>query len=110
MRTKKGIIIFLIGMIVICTALLLYEKFMYMNSKVTCGEIVKQEQQARGGYSIYYNFYVDDVKYSGSIESSALVDISLDSLKQIECIQIEYSLYSKFFNRIIDSRILCENQ
>ena len=79
---------------------------MFLNSKFACAKIIEEIPQAKGGYSAGYVFEVDGKKVKGNVPYSSLKSISLDSLKKIECVKIEYSNYSTFFNRVIDNRIL----
>jgi hypothetical protein len=105
MNNKKSWIIFIIIFSSIIVIGLFTEKFAYSNSKITCAKITR-EASVKGSKSIYYNFEVDGEVIEGGIGISFLKTIPLDSLKKIDCIRVEYSEYSTFFNRIVDSRIL----
>lgn len=84
---------------------ILAEKIAYTSTKITCGKIVRQSS-IRGAYSVYYTFEVDGISKEGGVGTSFLKNLSLDSLKKIECVKIEYSNFSTYFNRVVDERIL----
>lgn len=84
---------------------LLIEKLAYTSSKITCGRIIRQSS-IRGAWSIYYVFKVEGETIEGGVGTSYLKNIPLDSLKKIECVQIEYSTWGTSFNRVVDKRLL----
>ena len=106
MTKQNRILLIVFGLIV--SLLLSLEWFMYTNSKIVCGKIISQKRQSRGGYSVYYDYLYNGKKMKSAIETTYLKDITLDSLKKIDCIKIEVSNYSTFFNRIVDKRVLAE--
>ncbi len=106
MTKQNRILLIVFGLIV--SLLLSLEWFMYTNSKVVCGKIICQTASAKGGYSIRYVFFIHTIKFEGKMPNSDLKDIPLDSLKKVDCIKIEVSNYSTFFNRIVDKRVLAE--
>ncbi len=106
MKTRKQLIYFFAIFSLVIFSLLAYEQIMYSNTQIICGKIYKQEKQTRGGYSIYYKFDLEGIVHKGAVGTSFLKKIPLDSLKKLDCIKIECSNYSTFFNRIIDKRVL----
>lgn len=78
---------------------------MFSKSSVTCAKITRITRD-RSGASIRYFFDVNNRTYLSGLSTISTKNISIDSLKKIDCIQLEYSNYSPFWNRIIDKRIL----
>ena len=79
----------------------------YNNSSIITGKIIGQQRATKGGYTIVYEFKVKGREVKGTIFTSFIKEnLTLDSLKNIPNIKIEYSKYSTNFNRIIDKRIL----
>jgi hypothetical protein len=101
---KTWIVVGVVFLLIISIGLLI-EQMAYTSSKIGCAKITRKSA-IRGAWSVHYEFEVDGEIMEGGIETGFLKKISLDSLKKIECIKIEYSNYSTFFNRVIDKRIL----
>ena len=107
MRDLKSVAILIIVFVAIIIIGLMVDKIAYTNTTSTCAKITKRAY-ATGGVSVIYTFEIDGKKIKSGSSNSLLKDISIDSLKNIECVKIEYSNYSTFFNRITDKRILKE--
>jgi len=85
--------------------LFIFGSGVYIKSERTCGTII-EETEIRGARYIRYKFQVDGETIYGSVTSSHIVSLGIDSLKRIECIEIQYSNFSSVFNRLVDDRIL----
>jgi len=77
----------------------------FLKSRTICGKIIG-EHEIKGAKYIRYRFIIDNDTSEGSLSVLDVKRISLDSLKKIECVQIQYSEFSSFFNRVVDKRIL----
>lgn len=98
----KFILIFLFSFI---TLYLFLNFAVYINSGVTCAKIIGQSE-SKGASILKYKFILNgDIVY-GSENSSKFVDFSMDSLKKIDCIKVEYSKFWVLFNRIVDKKVL----
>jgi hypothetical protein len=93
--------------LMVCLFLLLISinKLAYISSSSACGTFFRLGE-TRGAKYLHYEFFIDNVKHEGSISRIDLRIKSLDSLKKIDCIQIEYSNFSTYFNLVVDKRIL----
>lgn len=106
-KLRRKWVILISSLIGLVSFLYLSNFIFYSNSSCACAQITKETAQAKGGYSTRYIFTVDEKTIEGKVSNSYLKrNISLDSLKKIKCIKIEYSNYSTYFNRVIDKRIL----
>ena len=80
----------------------------FSTTEKTCCKIVGVSS-IRGGGVILYDYEINHRKHKGSMTVGYFKDeISLDSLKKIDCVEMEYSKYLPFLNRITDKRILSE--
>lgn len=78
-----------------------------MNSRQTCGRIIELISSSRRHYYFRSSFKINNRSYENDIACIEIKDeFSLDSLKKIQCIKIEYSLFNEATNRIVDERIL----
>ena len=82
-----------------------YTYFFFTKTSKTCATIYKIGTSRWIDY-FHYTYVIEGKKYDGSIEVGEIKNISLDSLKKIECIKIEYSNYVNSFSRVIDQSIL----
>ena len=81
------------------------EKLMYINSKTTCGEFIR-EFSGKGTTSYVYKIKVFNNIYEGNIQAMELTE-KIEDLKKDSCVMIEYSVYSpSWYNRVVDKRIL----
>jgi hypothetical protein len=106
MANRKDWIILGICFSAIITLSYTFTYIIFIDSKTTCGRITRETFGSKGGHSTHYIFFVGSEKIEGNTSNSFLKKIPLDSLKKIECIEIEYSRYSTIFNRLIDKRIV----
>ncbi len=83
----------------------IYTYFFFTNTTKTCAAIYKVGTN-RTVESYHYSYNAKGIKHDGSIETGYIKNISLDSLKKIKCIKIEYSNYVNSFSRIIDQSLL----
>ncbi|MNU55783.1 hypothetical protein D3C71_448660 [compost metagenome] len=80
----------------------------YFKSTFVCGKIIGTSKM-RGVNFLHYSFSIDERSYFSSIAQYDLKNgITIDSLKKVDCIQIEYSFISVAINRFTDKRFLGE--
>lgn len=100
----------MLGFTLIVLACFLYgmwKEIAFMNSSQTCGRIIEQISGSRKHCYFKYSFNINDKSYEDVIACIEVKnEFSLDSLKKIQCIKIEYSLFNEATNRIVDERIL----
>jgi hypothetical protein len=96
------VLIIFFGLILIAK---IYTYFFFTSTSKTCATIYKVGRN-RTVASYHYSYYVNGIIHDGSIETGYIKNISLDSLKKIDCIKIEYSNYVYSFSRIIDQSLL----
>ena len=99
--------------IVICLALFIsyVYYFAFINSEHTCAKVVGIESIGAlgkdNGYTLEY--YIDDKKYVGGKSKGFFnADISYDSLRKLECIEIEYSDLTSSLFKVVDDRVLAD--
>ncbi len=98
---KNKLLIIIISLTVLFLAI---SQFAFVGAKITCGKF-KALHISKGIEYITYEFKVNNKIIVGNIPSSSLKIKKLDSLKNIDCIKIEYSKFTTFFNRVADERV-----
>ena len=79
----------------------------FMKTKQTCGEITEATRGVRNHCYLKYSFKISSKTYYREMPCNEIKsELTLDSLKKIKCIKVEYSLIDKSYTRIIDDRIL----
>ncbi len=101
---KNKLLILIISLTVLLLAI---SQFAFIGAKITCGEF-KDLHMSKGVEYLTYEFKVNDKIFIGNIPVSSLKIKDLDSLKSMDCIKIEYSKISTFFNRVDDERLISE--
>ena len=100
----KNVVIIITAIVVIG---IVFNTVVYFHSDIACGKVIGQGQ-TKGANYIRYKFQIGNQTVYGSESSSVFVDLSLDSLKKMDCVKIQYSQFIFDFNRIVDLRILKE--
>jgi len=100
-RDRIGLLIIIASVL----ALFLFSKLIFINAEDTCAHFTSIGGVRTTDY-YNYSYIVDGNQFDGSLSDFNLSLRDLDSLKKIECIQIEYSVYFSSFSRVIDKRIL----
>ena len=77
----------------------------FINSKTTCAHFARISGVRTTDY-YHYSYMVDGNQFEYSVSEFNLKLRDLDSLKKIECVEIEYSVYFPSFSRVVDKRIL----
>jgi hypothetical protein len=86
--------------------LFLFFKIAFIKSNTVCGKIIG-ESTTRGATHYKYKFYVNEKVYFATHPYPYFKDnLTLDSLKKIDCIQIEYSSFSPNISKLVDKRVL----
>ncbi len=88
---------------VICWFIFL--NIIYLNSKTTCAKFTK-EGNTRGTIYIHYLYEVEGEEYIHLIDLMFLKVKSLEELKRVECVEIEYSVWFPNFSRVTDKRVI----
>jgi hypothetical protein len=96
------VLIIFFGLILIAK---LYTYYFFTNTTKTCATIYKVGAD-RTIESYHYSYSAHGIIHDRSIETGYIKNISLDSLKKIECVKIEYSNYVNSFSRVIDQSLL----
>jgi hypothetical protein len=82
-----------------------FEKLMYLDSNIACAKFIYQSE-SRGVKYVHYTVNINEEVHDGSLSMAQLKIKSMDKLKKIDCLKVEYSNYSSFFNRVVDKRVL----
>ena len=84
----------------------IFYKVAYIRSVFVCGKIIGISK-IKGVSYVNYSFIVNGKKYFESVANHDLKrELIMDSLKKIQCVQIEYSFISPAINRFSDKRFL----
>jgi hypothetical protein len=101
---NKSIIAILVFFVVIFISSL-FKLLMFSNTTKVCGKVTSKFI-IRGVTDVKFEFMIKNKYYSGSQEYSDLKsDITFDTLKLLDCVEIEYSNYWHVYNRIVDNRL-----
>jgi len=110
-RTKNKTVIgwlkFSLWFIIPITCWIIFLNVIYIKSDTTCAKFFK-EGNTRGQKSLHYKYVVDDKKYTYSVSFLYLKNKSLEDMKKVECVTIEYSVWFPTFSRVIDKRIVTD--
>lgn len=90
---------------------LLINFLVYRNSKIICGKISGvTESGGRGGSDIAFHFKMNNIKYERFMDVGLFKkDVSIDSMINMECVEIKYSEYfPSATSRIVDKRVIKE--
>jgi hypothetical protein len=82
-------------------------ELMFINSKTACGNFV-YSASVRGSTYVHYVVIKDGEKHFGSTPTGSLKIKNLTELKKVDCVVVEYSVYSGWFSRVIDDRVMEE--
>lgn len=77
----------------------------YIDSKTTCGNYYS-EGKNRGAEGFVYHYSVDGVDYKAATAAMSMKIQSLEELKKIKCIEVEYSVWFPSVSRVVDERII----
>ena len=106
-RLTKQIIYIVIGFILLITIAVSFNGLMFLNTRKTCATFYKIGTSRYVDY-YHYSYFINGKKYDGSLTRKELKIKSLDSLKKIKCVEIEYSTYINSYSRVIDQRVVSE--
>lgn len=79
-------------------------KLSFIQSEIVCGRFTDIWKN-KGAKNFGYVFVYENDTIVGSIGSSKLKIHNLDSLKSMDCIKIECSKFTTYFNRVVDQRV-----
>ena len=82
-----------------------FNEIVLLNTTKTCGTFYKVGTSRYVDY-YYYKYNVDGELYTGSIPKKQLKIIVLDELKELECVEIEYSNYLHSRSKVTDDKVL----
>jgi hypothetical protein len=103
---KNKSVIAIIIFFVIISFSSLFKVLMFTNTTKVCGKVTSKFK-IRGVTDVKFEFKINNKFHSGSQEYGAFnSDISFDSLKLLDCVEIEYSNYWHIYSRITDKRLV----
>lgn len=103
--TKCQWIKFTIGMIIAIILVFIIKWLLYVNSGTTCGNYYS-EGKNRGSTLFVYHYKVNGVDYRTSTDLITMKIQSLEELKKIKCVEVEYSVWFPSVSRVVDERII----
>jgi hypothetical protein len=103
---KKAILKLMVILTIIILMLFTVKQILYSNSSTVCGVIYGRHKGSRGGWYIDYKFEINNKKYLRSQDSWDCKDVSIEIMKKMNCIKIEYSNFWNGYSKIIDRRIV----
>lgn len=95
---------FIIGCLVVITFLILYYGS-FINSSIECGKY-NGTYRIRSREYFEFRFLTNGKERLADISISQLSIRNIDSLKKMDCVEITYSNWIPFFNRVTDKRIV----
>lgn len=82
----------------------IFNQIAFWKTHTVCGKVLGI-RHSRGSW-VLYGFWHDGKHYSGEISGGFIKDgISLDSMKQMKCVEIECSFVSNSINDLTDKRL-----
>ena len=106
-RNKVNKFIFLILILFLSGAA--FFEIAYLKSYFACAKII-DVSKVKGINYLNFCFVVNGKKHFSSVARYEInPNISTDSLKNVQCLQIEYSFISETINRVSDKRYLNSN-
>lgn len=104
-KANKAVLYFLLLMLTVS----IFYTIAFSKTHTVCGKILGLEQGPKGAWYIEFAFWDEGEYYEGSISRGFIKDdISLDSMKQMKCIEIKCSFISNSINDLTDKRLRCD--
>lgn len=103
--TKRQWIKSIVWLVVAIMLVFFIKWLLYVDSGTTCGNYYK-EGKNRGAVGFVYHYNINGMDYTSATVSMQLKVNTLDSLKKIKCVEIEYSKWFPSISRMVDKRIL----
>lgn len=94
--------LFFIGVLIVIS---IFNELMFVKTSRTCGVFYKVGTSSYIDY-FHYKYSVNGREYFGSINKKSLKIKSLDSLKKITCVEIEYSKYLNSYSIVSDTKVI----
>lgn len=104
-KEKRNLLFIALFFIGIFTVIGIFNELMFYKTSRTCGVFYKVGTSSYIDY-YHYKYSVNGDEYFGSINKKSLKIKSLDSLKQITCVEIEYSKYLNSYSIVSDIRVI----
>jgi hypothetical protein len=78
----------------------------FSKTHTVCGRILRLDKGPKGAWYVDFAFWDEGKYYDGSISRGFIKDdISLDSMKQMKCVEIKCSFISNSINDLTDKRL-----
>lgn len=106
-KVVRGWLKFSLWIIIPFICWFIFLKVIYINSGITCAQFFK-EGNTRRQKSLHYEYVVKDKEYTHLVSFMFLKNKSLEDMKKVECVTIEYSVWFPAFSRVIDKRIVTD--
>ena len=106
-KTVTGWLKFSLWFIIPLSCWIIFLNVIYINSETTCAKFFK-EGNTRGTKYMHYSYTVESKKYTHLVDFMVLKNKSLEDMKKVECVTIEYSVWFPTFSRVIDKRIVTD--
>lgn len=84
---------------------IVFVEVLYIKKEITCATFY-DESAVKGTSYLEYKYQVNSEMYYHSVAKSELTIKSIDELKQIKCVEIEYSVWFPSFSRVTDKRVI----
>lgn len=100
---KKLLVIFSIILIIGWS----FNKLMFISTSTACGRITNIGS-SRGSKGMNYTFEIDGKRYKNSVDFYDLKKEykSLEMIRNLNCVEVEYSNIWPVYNRVIDGRVI----
>jgi hypothetical protein len=87
------------------TGWILFVEAMYIDKNIVCAKFYGQSK-VKGTMYMDYHYKFKNKRYSHSVARSTMNIKYLEELREIDCIEIEYSNWIPSFSRVIDKRVV----
>lgn len=106
-KVVRGWLKFSLWIIIPFICWFIFLKVIYINSETTCAQFF-DEESVRGAKYMNFKYLVEDKEYNQAVSFMFLKNKSLEDMKKVECVTIEYSVWLPAFSRVIDKRIVTD--
>lgn len=104
-RIKKQIVFIFLGFMMLFCLASVFKYLMFTNTNTTCA-IFYDVGTSRYVHYYYYTYFIEGEKFEGSLPVKQIRIKSLNDLKKMGCVKIEYSNYINAYSQVIDTNIL----
>lgn len=105
-KKQKQLTFIIIGFFSILIIASIFNNLVFLSTNKGCGIFIKTGTSRYVEY-IHYSYIVDGKEYTGSVPKKQLKNsLTLDDLKGINCIEIEYSSFFYSYSRVTDTLVI----